>query len=568
MATEKFYSRHNGPRDHEMDLMLTKIGVSSLDELLNQTLPSDIRFKKPLDLPEGISEFEYLQKIKAIAAKNKLYKSSIGRGYYNTIMPAVIQRNILENASWYTSYTPYQAEISQGRLEALLNFQTVVTSLTGMEIANASLLDEATAASEAMLMMFGKRGGNGNTFFVDENIFPQTLDVLITRAEPVGIKVITGKFDQFVPTSDIFGAIVQYPAATGEIRDYADFAKKMHDNKSMLAVAADLMSLVLLTPPGEWGADIVIGSTQRFGIPMGFGGPHAAFFATRDALKRNMPGRIIGISVDMHGNQALRMALQTREQHIKREKATSNICTAQALLATMAGMYCVYHGPKGLKRIALHIHSHTAVLAGNLEKLGCQVSKNYFDTIKIALPSGVNSSAIKTLALQNEMNFNYIDDKNIGISLDETVCLNDVNSILQIFAKAIQKPAPVAGTIAEKIVFDGKFERKSAFLQEKIFNMFQCESEMMRYIKKLERKDISLTHSMISLGSCTMKLNSAVSMFAMSWLEFAAIHPFAPLDQAQGYMELIHDLEKDLAIITGFDSVSLQPNSGDRKSVV
>ncbi len=562
MSQEKFYMRHNGPREHETGIMLKKIGVGSLDELINQTIPSDIRFDKPLALPDGISEYEYLKKIRAIAAKNKMYKSFIGMGYYNTIMPAVIQRNILENPSWYTSYTPYQAEISQGRLEALLNFQTVITSLTGMDIANASLLDEATAAAEAMIMMYGKRGANGNKLFVDEDIFPQNLDVIITRAQPLGIEIITGKYETFSFAPEFFGAMVQYPNAKGTIKDYKNFIDKAHASKAYVTVIADIMSLVLLTPPGEWGADVVVGSTQRFGIPMGFGGPHAAYFATRDAFKRNMPGRIIGISVDMHGNQALRMALQTREQHIKREKATSNICTAQALLATMAGMYCVYHGPEGLKNIATRIHLYAAALAAQLETMGFAVQKNFFDTLHITLSESVKITALQAEALKSEMNFRYIDDKNIGISIDETTQVEDLNTILGIFAQVSGKKAGKVEKAIEKPVISSEFIRTTPILQDKIFNLFQSETEMMRYIKKLERKDISLTHSMISLGSCTMKLNSAVSMFAMSWAEFGNIHPFVPADQAAGYMQLISELEHDLAVITGFAGISLQPNSG------
>ena len=568
MATEEFVSRHNGPRDHEITYMLEKIGCSSLDEFINEVVPESIRLEKPLDLPDGITELEYLGRIKEIASKNKAFRSFIGMGYYGTVMPAVIQRNILENPSWYTSYTPYQAEISQGRLEALLNFQTVIMELTGMQIANASLLDEGTSAAEAMIMMYNKRSRNAkkneaNILFIDEDIFPQTLDVVKTRAIPLGIEVVTGKFEDFKFNDKVFGILVQYPAASGSLKDYTDITKKAHENECLVTVAADLLSLALITPPGEWGADIVVGSSQRFGIPLGFGGPHAGFFATKDEYKRSMPGRIIGVSIDANGNQALRMALQTREQHIKREKATSNICTAQALLASMAGMYAIYHGHVGLRRIVRRIHCMAGDLGVQLNKLGYeQDNMNFFDTLNIKLPKKVDISVIKENAVDQKINFYYPDDETVRISIDETVTDNDIDKILNIFALSIGNEIYEQKDKYCEIYLDNKFIRKSKFLKGNVFSRFHSETEMMRYIKKLERKDISLTHSMIPLGSCTMKLNSAVSMLPLSWPEFGNIHPFVPANQAEGYHILINELEKDLCEITGFAAVSFQPNSG------
>ena len=567
MALDNFIQRHNGPRDHEIDQMIKKIGVSSLDELIDKTVPKAIRLDKPMPIGPGMSEYEYSQKLRRIAAKNKLYKSFIGLGYYDTIMPAVIQRNVLENPSWYTSYTPYKAEISQGRLEALLNFQTVVMNLTGMEIANASLLDEATAAAEAMIMLFNGRPraqakAGANIFFIDENVFPQTIDVIEARAIPLGIEVIKGDFKTLELSDKVFGAMIQYPAADGKVIDYKEFVEKAHANEIAVAVAADIMSLVLLTPPGEWGADVVVGSTQRFGIPMGYGGPHAGYFATSEKYKRNMPGRIIGISKDSQNKLALRMALQTREQHIKRERATSNICTAQALLATMAGMYAVYHGPEGLKRIATHIHSMAIALNEKLQALGYkQENVDFFDTLKIDLGS-VKADDIRKLALEKEINLNYIDDKTVSISTDETTLIQDINNLVEIFAQASGKKVDAVCHIEDKTSFDNKFKRTSDFLTTDVFKRYRSETEMMRYIKKLERKDFSLTHSMISLGSCTMKLNAATEMFAMSWPEFGGIHPFVPANQAEGYHQLFNELEEDLKVVTGFDAISFQPNSG------
>ncbi|MCG8411350.1 MAG: aminomethyl-transferring glycine dehydrogenase [Bacteroidales bacterium] len=567
MALDNFIQRHLGPREHEINKMVGKIGVSSLDELIDKTVPTAIRLKEPMPIGKGMSEYEYTKKLRKIAAKNKLYRTFIGMGYYDTVTPAVIQRNILENPSWYTSYTPYQAEISQGRLEALLNFQTVVMDLTGMELANASLLDEATAAAEAMIMLFNGRPraqakAGANIFFIDENMFPQTKDVIEARAVPLGIEIVRGNFKEYELNDKVFGVAVQYPAASGEVIDYKEFTENAHANQTAVVVAADIMSLVLLTPPGEWGADVVVGSTQRLGIPMGYGGPHAGYFATSAKYKRNIPGRIIGISKDVNNKLALRMALQTREQHIKRDRATSNICTAQALLATMAGMYAVYHGAEGLKRIALHIHNMAVTLNEKLQALGyTQENKNIFDTLKVNT-GNISANDIQKLALQREINFNYIDDKTIGISVDETTLIQDLNNVVEIFAEAAGKKAEVICHLNTNCTFDDNFKRTSEFLTLDVFKRYRSETELMRYIKKLERKDFSLTHSMISLGSCTMKLNAATEMFALSWPEFGGLHPFVPVNQAEGYAQLIHELEEDLKVITGFDAVSFQPNSG------
>jgi glycine dehydrogenase len=568
MASDKFVNRHNGPRDNELPQMLKTIGVGTLDELIDKTVPASLRLEKQLRLPAAMSEFEYLNHIRSIGSKNKMFRSFIGQGYYGVAPLSVVIRNVLENPSWYTSYTPYQAEISQGRLEALLNFQTMVIELTGMEIANASLLDESTAASEAMIMMFNARSraavkAGANKFFVDEDIFLQTLDVLKTRSAPLGIELIHGKFDQFIFNESVFGAIVQYPAAGGEIKDYSKFVEKAHATGTLVGVAADLMSLSMLTPPGEWGADIVVGSNQRMGLPMSFGGPHAGYFATKDELKRSMPGRIIGISIDAQGNPALRMSLQTREQHIKRERATSNICTAQALLATMSGMYAQYHGPEGLKSIANHIHKSACTLSCTLKDLGYkQINKQFFDTITIELPKGISAKDIEKLALSAEMNFWYPGENKVSVTTDEITTIKELNAIAALFARAAGKKDPDIKSFCDCKCIDEKFIRKSAFLQESCFNRFHSETEMMRYIKLLERKDFSLTHCMISLGSCTMKLNPATSMFAMSWPEFGNIHPFVPADQAQGYYQLMNELGEALKEITGFSAVSFQPNSG------
>lgn len=565
MSHDKFVERHIGMNDQELAQMLQVIGVKSVEELISQVVPATIRLKQPLNLPaEGMSEYEFMNHIREISRKNKIYRSLIGMGYYGTASPAVILRNVFENPAWYTSYTPYQAEISQGRLEALLNFQTAVISLTGMEVSNCSLLDEATAAAEAMLMMFALRSREAvkegrNVLFVDENIFPQTLDLLLTRSEPFGIEIISDRFDNYTFTGREFGAIVQYPAANGEVRDYEDFTAAAHSRGVLVTVAADILSLALLKAPGEWGADIVVGSTQRFGIPMGFGGPHAAYLATRDAYKRNMPGRIIGVSIDRLGNKALRMALQMREQHIKRERATSNICTAQALLATMAGFFAVYHGAEGIRRIALNAHAHAVAVAEGLEKLGYELStRSIFDTIEVV----ASAEKIRPLALEQKINFFYVDENLIRMSFDEVSNLAEVNTVLSIFAKAAGKKFTPLKEIVEESHITKSMQRTSAYLTEPVFKKYHSETDMMRYIKKLEHRDISLADSMISLGSCTMKLNPAVTMMPLSWAEFGNIHPFVPADQAEGYMEMINELSQDLATITGFAGVSLQPNSG------
>ena len=564
MNPDQFVNRHNGPSEQDVQDMLQKINAPTLDALIDQTIPAGIRLKQPLNLPEGLSEYQYLQHLRGIAAKNKLYKSYIGLGYYDTIVPPVIQRNVLENPGWYTAYTPYQAEIAQGRLEALLNFQTVVTDLTGMEIANASLLDEATAAAEAMTMLHGLRSRDAvaqgkNSFFVSHECFPQTIELLKTRAKPLCIELVIGDFKTVTLNDSIYGALLQYPTANGAVHDYADFVAKAKAQGMTIAVAADLLSLVLLTPPGEWGADIVLGTTQRFGVPMGYGGPHAAYFACRDAFKRSMPGRIIGVSVDADGNPALRMALQTREQHIRREKATSNICTAQALLAIMASMYAVYHGATGLNGIARQIHLSAVALATELKKLGFEVScEAYFDTLKLLHTDNVK---IHSLADAAQINFRYTPN-GLSIALDQCTSVDDLNAILAVFAAAAEQATPTltAADIAAQI--SPLKLRQSDFLTHPVFNRYRSETEMMRYIKRLENKDLSLTHSMISLGSCTMKLNAAAELLALTWPEFANLHPFVPLDQAEGYQELITGLDAALSEITGFAQMSFQPNSG------
>lgn len=570
--TNNFINRHNGPRANEIAGMLKTIGAQSLETLIDETLPSAIRLPKPLNLPQAMNEYEYLTHLKQLGSKNKIFKSYIGQGYYNAITPGVIQRNILENPGWYTSYTPYQAEISQGRLEALLIYQTMISDLTGMPLANASLLDEGTSASEAMIMLFNSRSreavkAGANKFFVSDKLFPQTVDVLITRAEPLGIQIETGDWNTIDFDSSWFGAIVQYPDENGEINDYSGFVNKAHEKGVMVAVAADLLSLALLTPPGEWGADVVVGTNQRFGLPMGFGGPHAGYFATREEYKRNIPGRIIGVSVDAQGNRALRMALQTREQHIKRERATSNICTAQALLAIMSGMYAVYHGPEGIKQIAERINILTGVLATEVLKYGyTQLNSTYFDTVRIQIPETVRMAEFRKLALENEVNFRYISERVIGISIDETTNLDDVNTLVNIFASAAKKQFNEYVCIPEECcrikTIPEQFRRKSAYLQEKVFNSYHSETGMMRFLKKLEGKDLSLNRSMIPLGSCTMKLNAAAELFALSWPEFNSLHPFVPAEQVEGYHMMINELEKSLCEITGFAGMSFQPNSG------
>ncbi len=568
MSFDNFAGRHNGPRDHELPRMLETIGVRTIDELIDRTIPEAIRLKKQLRLPEAMSEYEYLNHLRKIGSVNKMFRTFIGQGYYGVAPLSVVIRNVLENPSWYTSYTPYQAEISQGRLEALLNFQTMIIDLTGMQIANASLLDESTAAAEAMIMMFNARSraavkAGANRFFVDQDIFLQTIDVITTRSAPLGFELVTGKYDDAVLDETYFGAFVQYPAASGQINDYREFAEKVHSAGCLLGVAADLLSLSLLTPPGEWGADIVVGSSQRFGLPMSYGGPHAGYFATRDELKRNMPGRIIGVSIDTHGNQALRMALQTREQHIKRERATSNICTAEALLATMSGMYAQYHGPEGLKNIALHVHKSACTISDSLKYLGYkQTNTQFFDTLRIELPDGISQEQVRKLALEEEINFFYPSDNEVILSTDEVTTLKEINTIASVFAKAAGRAPENIESLCNCNIIEDRFVRKSSYLKAPAFNMYHSETEMMRYIKLLERKDFSLTHCMISLGSCTMKLNPATAMFALSWPEFGNIHPFVPADQARGYHQVMDELGEALKEITGFAAISFQPNSG------
>ena len=563
--SNEFHGRHIGPGADDTKAMLQTIGVSSLEELISKTVPDAIRIKEALDIPAAISEFEYLTELRKVAAKNKLYKTYIGQGYYGTITPSVILRNIFENPGWYTQYTPYQAEISQGRLESLLNYQTIIADLTGLPISNASLLDEATAAAEAMAMIFNQVNKADHItkpkLFVDAQVFPQTIDVLITRAEPIGITVIVGDYKTSVIDESFFGSIVQYPNNLGSIENYLSFHEKVHANGGHTIMACDLLSLTLLTPPGELAADIALGSAQRFGVPMGFGGPHAAFFATKDEFKRGMPGRLIGVSIDAQGNRALRMALQTREQHIKREKATSNICTAQALLANMAAMYAVYHGPDGLKNIATRISELTQSLTNALHEQGFStLSESYFDTITIH----ADSTKIKALAEAAEINLRYTNDHLISISIDETTSQKDVLDIVYVFAQS-------KGIDEAEIEFDSDFslsnipafaKRNSTYLLHPVFNSHRSESQMMRYLKKLENKDLSLNTSMISLGSCTMKLNAATEMIPVSWPEFGSLHPFIPVDQSAGYQQIIAELNDYLCKITGFTACSLQPNSG------
>lgn len=564
MAVYKFADRHVGVTEQDLTPMLETIGVESVDELISQVIPANIRLRNPLEIPlGGMSEYQFGAHIEELAAKNQQFRSFIGMGYYPSAVPAAVMRNVFENPAWYTSYTPYQAEISQGRLEALLNFQTMVIDMTGMEIANSSLLDEGTAAAEAMLMMFALRSRDAvkegkNVIFVDDNIFPQTFDLLLTRSEPLGVEIVRDDYASYEFSGKEFGVMVQYPAANGEVRDYEVFAAKAHENGALVAAAADLMSLALLKAPGEWGADIVVGSTQRFGLPLGFGGPHVGYMATKEAFKRNIPGRIIGVSVDRLGNKALRMALQMREQHIKREKATSNICTAQALMASMSGFYAVYHGEDGVKSIAEHVHSSASAVASALKALGYKLtSDNYFDTLEVE----AEASVIQDIALDNHINFFYPDVNKVRFSLDEVTTEEEINAIVAVFAEAAGKKAPKQ-VKKEWSEFPENVKRTSRYLDGEAFRRYRTETELMRYIKKLERRDISLANSMISLGSCTMKLNPAASMMPLSLSGFGNIHPFAPLSQAEGFLELIENLEKDLAEITGFDAVSLQPNSG------
>jgi len=564
---EVFADRHNGPNSESIKKMLEVIKADSLDKLIDETIPNGIRLDKPLNLSNSVSESDFLTEFKTLASQNKIFKSFIGMGYYDTLMPNVIKRNILENPGWYTAYTPYQAEIAQGRLEALINFQTVVSDLTGMELANASLLDEGTAAAEAMSMLHGQRKGKkrkgAEVFFVSELCHPQTIEVLQTRAEPIGIEIRVGDHkDLDVTEADIFGVLLQYPATDGTVEDYTDIIESAHENDVFAVVAADLLALTLLKSPGEMGADVVVGSSQRFGVPMGYGGPHAAFFATQEKFQRKIPGRIIGVTQDAEGKPAYRMALQTREQHIRREKATSNICTAQVLLAVIAGMYAVYHGSKGLKKIASKVHGLTKLTKAGLEKMGVEVeTETFFDTITIK----ADTAKIRKVAEQYGVNIRYVNEATLGLSFDETKDLEDVNLVLSIFAEALgQKNNFDVAEEAEKVnvEYPAKLTRTSEFMDHEVFHLYHSEHEMLRYMKRLENKDLSLVHSMISLGSCTMKLNATAEMIPVTWPEFGQIHPFAPREQAKGYTQLFDELSDQLCEITGFTGMSLQPNSG------
>ena len=563
----KFESRHNGPTEAEVAAMLEKIGVSSLTELINQTVPQSIQLERPLQLPAAQLESDFLKNFKKLASKNKVFTSFIGLGYYDTQVPGVVLRNVLENPGWYTAYTPYQAEIAQGRSEALINFQTVVIELTGMELSNASLLDEGTAAAEAMTMLHAvkpREKKNANTYFVDEKVFPQTKALLITRAEPVGINLVFGPLSSLDLTDpELYGAMFQYPNMDGEIVDYTALVAAAKENKVLTAFASDLLALTLLTPPGEMGADVVVGSAQRFGVPMGYGGPHSAFFATKEEFKRQIPGRIIGVSLDRAGNKAYRMALQTREQHIKREKATSNICTAQVLLAVMSSFYAVYHGPKGLKNIALRTHGLAKLTAKGLEKLGLTLGTNsYFDTLMVQVDAATQGK-VKALATEAQINFRYQEGA-VFIAFDEAKTIADAEQVLAIFAGAKGLSSPFSAEMANSLQLEwpAALVRTSNYLTHPVFNSYHSEHEMLRYIKKLESKDLSLVHSMIALGSCTMKLNANAEMIPVTWPEFGQIHPFAPIDQTEGYQELFTNLRTWLTEITGFADTSLQPNSG------
>ena len=563
-SNSEFQQRHLGPRETDLDSMMQTIGITDLSTLIDQTVPANIRMKRSLQLPEAMTEYAYLQHMQTLAAKNQVFKTYIGQGYYNTITPSVILRNIFENPGWYTQYTPYQAEIAQGRLESLLNYQTLVSDLTALPIANASLLDEGTAAAEAMTMFFNALNKQDHIerprFFVDEQVFPQTLDLLKTRALPVGIEIIVGDLQQASLDQTYFGALVQYPNNLGELVDYRGFINQVHAVGGYVVMATDLMALTLITPPGELGADVAVGSSQRFGVPLGYGGPHAAFFATKDDFKRSMPGRIIGVSIDANGERALRMALQTREQHIKREKATSNICTAQALLANMAAMYAVYHGPQGLKEIAQRIAHYTQVVAEALETRGYErIGSGYFDTITIQTDQ---VPRIREKALRQHINLRYIDDNHIGISIDETTQASDLFDLINCFENDTD---PVSFSLDPTRTETGipvTFERESTYLLHPVFNSHRSESQMMRYIKSLENKDLSLNTSMISLGSCTMKLNAATEMMPLSWPGWSSMHPFVPTEQTAGYQQILQELSDYLCDVTAFDACSLQPNSG------
>ena len=567
---EKFATRHIGPDEQQLAQMLETIGVESLAELIDQTVPASIRLEGELKLPKAVSEHEFLNNLQKVADKNQVYRSLIGCGYHGTLTPAVILRNIFENPGWYTAYTPYQAEIAQGRLEMLINYQTLVLDLTGLEVTNASLLDEATAAAEAMSMIFASRKGSkkkSTKLFVADSVHPQTLEVLKTRSEPIGIELVVDRFIAFDPTDDqYFGILLQYPDTNGEVIDFTELLQLCQQNNIASILAADPMSLVLLKSPGEMGADIAVGSMQRFGVPMGYGGPHAAYLAARDSYKRLMPGRIIGVSKDTDGNQAYRMALQTREQHIKRERATSNICTAQVLLAVMAAAYAVYHGPKGLRKIAGRIHGLTSRLRYGLEKLEYDiVNLHQFDTLKIRLSEPGLIERVKQLTEEQQINLRYYDSRHVGITLDEVSTLDEVEQLIDIFAKAARWKVVLNthnNADTHNVSLAQSIQREDKILTHPVFNQHHSEHEMLRYLKHLENKDLSLVHSMIALGSCTMKLNATTEMIPVSWPKFASLHPFAPKEQAKGYAEIFRNLEKYLSVITGFDAVSLQPNSG------
>ena len=564
MKTELFLNRHVGPNAFEVKEMLKFIGVDSLETLIDETIPENIRLEKGIDLEPEMSEADYLMHLKNISSKNKVFKTYIGLGYNRSYMPAVIQRNILENPGWYTAYTPYQAEIAQGRLEALLNFQTMISDLTGMELANASLLDESTAAAEAMSLLYSVRTrdqkkNNSVKFFVSDDIFPQTLSLLKTRSNPLGIELVIDNLENVTLDSSFFGSIIQYPGASGKINDIQPFIDKCKNLEIKTAVAADILSLTLLKEPGQMGADVVVGSTQRFGIPLGYGGPHAGYFATKAEFKRNIPGRIIGVTIDANGKRALRMALQTREQHIKRDRATSNICTAQVLLAVMAGMYAVYHGNEGLKEIGNKVHFMASTLSNKLSELGLvNLNKNFFDTISIK----ADKKSILSLSEKKEINFYYPSDKLVSISINETTTIDDLNKIIEVFIQYTGKKIDKINVLNNSINIPNDYKRNTGFLKDKVFSKYHSETKLMRYIKSLENKDLALNRSMISLGSCTMKLNAASQMLPLSWNRWGNIHPFVPVNQAQGYEYILNKLEKQLAEITGFHSVSLQPNSG------
>ncbi len=563
---ESFIPRHVGPDERDVAEMVKLIGFPSLDALIDATVPRKIRSRQPLELPKGLTELEVLTYFRALAAKNQVFRSFIGMGYSDTVTPPVIQRNILENPGWYTAYTPYQAEIAQGRLEALLNFQTMVMDLTAMEIANASLLDEATAAAEAMTMSYALKGKEGKeVFLVAAECHPQTIDVVKTRAGVRGIQVRVAPYEEFNITPEVFGVLLQYPATDGAVFDYTKTVEQTHANDALVTVAADILSLVLLTPPGEWGADIVVGNTQRFGVPLGYGGPHAAYFATRDEFKRHIPGRIIGVSRDADGKPALRMALQTREQHIRREKATSNVCTAQVLLAVVASMYAVYHGPQGLSRIARRVHGYAAALSEGLRRLGFTiVHDDFFDTIRVAVGKR-NAQAIIDEAQARRINVRFMEDRTICVALDETVSDADIENLLAAFNGGKEADFGVDDlALNADTRYDERFNRGTSFLTHPVFNKHHAETEMLRYMNKLQSRDLSLVHSMIPLGSCTMKLNATTEMMPITWPGFAKIHPFAPLDQTDGYRQLFDELESALAEITGFAAVSLQPNAGSQ----